>query len=77
MAAITIVSEEKCFFFFFYCLLLVESDTEREENVQMPQQCSLAEQVETCSTLLPIYSTNMSCSAFTECLLLGEPAPSC
>lgn len=60
-----------------FFLFLVQSKTEREEHVQMPQQCSLAEQVETCSTLLPIYSTKMGCSAFTECLLLGEPAPSC
>lgn len=48
-----------------------------KNNVQMPQSCSLAVQVEACSTLLPIYSTNMGCSAFTECLLLGELAPSC
>lgn len=49
----------------------------KENNVQMPQQRSLAVQVETGSTLLPIYSSNMGCSAFTECLLLGELAPSC
>lgn len=49
----------------------------KKNNVQMPQPCSLAVQVEACSTLLPIYSTNMGCSAFTECLLLGELAPSC
>lgn len=48
----------------------------KENNVQMPQQRGLAVQVEACSTLLPIYSTNMGCSAFTECLLLGELAPS-
>lgn len=49
----------------------------KENNVQMPQQRSPAVQVEAGSTLLPIYSTNMGCSAFTECLLLGELAPSC
>lgn len=64
-------------YIFLNRLFLVQSDTERGEHVQMPQRCSLAEQVEACSTLLPIYSTNMGRSAFTECLLLGEPAPSC
>lgn len=65
---------------FFYSLKKNISGAEvilKENDVQMPQQRSLAVQVEARSTLLPIYSTNMGCSAFTECLLLGELAPSC
>lgn len=79
-AIVPIPSERKNKYIFFNSLKKNVSGAEvilKENNVQMPQQRSLAVQVGACSTLLPIYSTNMGCSAFTECLLLGELAPSC
>lgn len=50
---------------------------ERNNQLTSPGSTAWPCSGRTCSTLLPIYSTDMGRSAFTECLLLGELAPSC